>query len=66
MCRKHTLGVVDFIKSTSYRAQEDNSYGLNLATLISVASEAKVPKLSEQLDRELAEGSLAGPSVESW
>ncbi|KAI7777252.1 hypothetical protein LA080_003841 [Diaporthe eres] len=60
MLRSHTLSVVDVIKATGQRIQEHNSYGLNLAAIISVAPEANVLKLAEQLDRELAENKPRG------
>lgn len=59
--RSHTLSVVDVVKATGQRIQEHNSYGLNLAAIISVAPEANVLKLAEQLDRELAENKPRGP-----
>lgn len=61
MLRNRTLSVVDVVKATSQRIQEDNNCGLNLAAIISPAPEAKLLEVAEQLDRELADNKPRGP-----
>ncbi|ROV89201.1 hypothetical protein VMCG_09913 [Cytospora schulzeri] len=59
--RNGTLTVVDLVKATTLRIKEDNERGLKLAAIISLAPEAKILELAEQLDRELADKKPRGP-----